>query len=52
MFDGKVSPLDLKINRKAIEAVFENMHRFDLVGNDAKLSYDLCVDEGFLAAAA
>jgi ABC-type nitrate/sulfonate/bicarbonate transport system substrate-binding protein len=51
MFDRKVSPLGLKINRKAIEAVFENMHRFDLAGNDVTLSYDLCVDESFLAAA-
>ena len=51
MFDQEVSPLDLKINRKAIEAVFENMHRFELVANDVPLSYDGCVDGSFLAAA-
>jgi hypothetical protein len=32
MFDRQVSPLDLRINRRAIEAVFDNMHRFSLVG--------------------
>jgi ABC-type nitrate/sulfonate/bicarbonate transport system substrate-binding protein len=51
MFDAKVSPIDLKIDRKAIEVVFDNMHRFGLVEADVPLSYDACVDESFLHAA-
>jgi hypothetical protein len=51
MFDRQVSPLDLRINRRAIEAVFDNIHRFGLVGEHVKLSYDICVDDSFLAAA-
>ena len=51
MFDQEVCPVDLKINRKAIEAVFENMHRFELVAHDVPLSYDACVDDSFLADA-
>jgi cobalamin biosynthesis protein CobD/CbiB len=50
MFDREVSPLDLKINRKAIETVFENMHHFELVPKDVPLSYGACVDDSFLAA--
>jgi cobalamin biosynthesis protein CobD/CbiB len=49
MFDRGVSPSDLKINRKAIETVFENMHRFGLVPREVPLSYDACVDDSFLA---
>jgi NitT/TauT family transport system substrate-binding protein len=49
MFDRGVSPLDLRINRKAIETVFENMHRFELVPKEIPLSYDACVDDSFLA---
>jgi hypothetical protein len=51
MFDRQVSPLDLRINRRAIDAVFDNMHRFGLIGEHVKLSYDICVDDSFLAAA-
>jgi hypothetical protein len=46
-----VSPIDLRINRKAIEVVFDNIHRFGLVEKDVRLSYELCVDERFLGAA-
>jgi len=48
MFQHDVSPLDLKINRTAIETVFENMHRFGLVARNVPLSYVACVDESFL----
>jgi len=51
MFDRHVSPMDLSIDRKAIEAVFDNVHRFGLVEKYVALSYDRCVDESFLAAA-
>ena len=51
MFDTGVSPKDLKISRKAIETIFQNMHEFGLVEKDVELSYDACVDESFLAAA-
>jgi ABC-type nitrate/sulfonate/bicarbonate transport system substrate-binding protein len=51
MFERDVSPLDLKINRTAIETVFENMHRFGLVERNVPLSYATCVDESFLMAA-
>jgi hypothetical protein len=33
MFDRNVSPIDLRINRKAIEVVFDTMHRFGLYEN-------------------
>jgi ABC-type nitrate/sulfonate/bicarbonate transport system substrate-binding protein len=51
IFDRNVSPIDLRINRKAIEVVFDNMHRFGLVEKDVSLSYEVCVDESFLGAA-
>jgi ABC-type nitrate/sulfonate/bicarbonate transport system substrate-binding protein len=51
MFDRNVSPIDLRIDRKAIAVVFDNMHRFGLVEKDVSLSYEVCVDESFLGAA-
>ena len=50
MFKEKVSPLDLRIDRKAFDALLKSMHDFDLVEKDVKLSYEICLDESFLAA--
>jgi ABC-type nitrate/sulfonate/bicarbonate transport system substrate-binding protein len=48
MFERDLSPLDLTINRTAIETMFKNMHRFGLVAQNVPLSYVACVDESFL----
>jgi ABC-type nitrate/sulfonate/bicarbonate transport system substrate-binding protein len=50
MFDRQVSPKDLKIDRSAIQVVFESMHEFGLVEKEVALTYDACVDESYLAA--
>ena len=51
MVDEKVSPVDLQIDRKAVEVVFDNMHRFGLIDRGVTLSYEACVDESFMQAA-
>ena len=51
MIDGQTSPIDLRIDRTAVEVVFGNMHRFGLMELGVTLAHELCVDESLLQAA-
>ena len=50
MFDGEAVPRDLKIERLALEAVFDCMRKTEFVPPGTALSYEGCVDESYLAA--
>lgn len=50
MLDGDVVPRDLKIDRLALEAVFDCMRKIEFVPPDVALSYEGCVEESYLAA--
>ncbi len=50
MLENHVSPKDLRLDRKAVEVLFDCMHEFGLVEKDLPLSYEACVDDSFLAS--
>jgi ABC-type nitrate/sulfonate/bicarbonate transport system substrate-binding protein len=48
MIDQSVVPLDLRIDRDGLRAVFATMTQTGFVGGTTRLSYDQCVDTRFL----
>jgi ABC-type nitrate/sulfonate/bicarbonate transport system substrate-binding protein len=48
MLEGEITPRDLRIGKKALDAVFETMREVGLAGKDTPLSYGMCVDDSYL----
>jgi ABC-type nitrate/sulfonate/bicarbonate transport system substrate-binding protein len=48
MIEGGMTPRDLRIGPKALDAVFGAMRDAGLADNTTSLSYDMCVDESYL----
>ena len=51
LFASGAAPRDLRIARPALEAMFDVMREVELVPKDAKLAYEMCVDDSYLDAA-
>lgn len=49
MIEGGMTPQDLRIGTKALDAVFDAMREAGLADKSTPLSYSMCVDESYLS---